>query len=151
MRMPDELKHPSGGETIDRTVRETVRLAHRALERFPDLMRKHKFIAGGAAVSSTLVVLAGVAIAHRMGSGATAEEAVESVTAEELQGLRVFRPPPARNGDGASSRDKRPRAGVTHSTNGEAAGKVAREAADQPHATEPPPPGNGPRPATRPV
>jgi hypothetical protein len=109
-------------------------------------MRKHKFIAGGAAVSSTLVVLAGVAIAHRIGNGESAEEAVESVTAEELQGLRVFRPPPARSGDGASPKDKRPRAGVTHATNGES----AREAADQPRATEPSPPGNGPRPATRP-
>lgn len=151
MRMPDELKHPSGGETIDRTVRDTVRLAHRALERFPDLMRKHKFIAGGAAVSSTLVVLAGVAIARRMGNGESAEEAVESVTEEELQGLRVFRPPPARDGDGSSPAGEPPQAGAANATNGDAAVEVAGQAADQPHATEPPPPGNGQRPTTRTV
>ena len=89
MRFREELRHPSGGEAIDRTAQEAVRLAHRALERFPDLVLRHKFIAGGAAVSSALVALAGVAVARRMRNGESAEEAVERVTEEELAGLRV--------------------------------------------------------------
>jgi hypothetical protein len=87
MRLPDELRHPSGGESIDRTAQEAVRLAHRALDRFPDLVRRHKFLAGGAAFSSALVALAGVAISRRMGNGESGDEAVERVTEQELAGL----------------------------------------------------------------
>ena len=90
MKLPDELRHPSGGEKLDRAAQDTVRLAHRALERFPELVRQHKFIAGGAAVSSALVVLAGVALTHRMRRGESAEEAVEHVTVDELNGLRIL-------------------------------------------------------------
>lgn len=92
--------HPSGGEPIDRAAGDAIRLAHRALERFPELVRRHKFIAGGAAISTSLIVLAGVAIARRMRDGQSAEEAVASVTEQEVQGLRTVEPePPATNGD----------------------------------------------------
>ena len=87
--LPDDLKHPSGGEPIDRAARDAVRLAHRALERFPDVVKRHKFVAGGAAVSSALVVLAGVAIARRVRSGQTADEAVAGMTEEELNGIHL--------------------------------------------------------------
>ncbi|MEZ4553096.1 MAG: hypothetical protein AB7L91_07620 [Dehalococcoidia bacterium] len=83
---------PSGGEPIDRTAGEAIRLAHRALERFPDVVRRHKFVAGGAVVSSSLIALAGVAIARRIRAGQSADEAVAGVTAEEVQGLRVIEP-----------------------------------------------------------
>src|SRR5690606_7061608 len=52
--------------------------------RFPDVVRKHKYVAGGAAISTSLVVLAGVAVARRMRKGQTAEEAIASLTEEEL-------------------------------------------------------------------
>jgi hypothetical protein len=84
--------HPSGGENLDRAARDSIRLAHKALERFPNLVRRHKFIAGGAAISSSLIVLAGVAIARRIRAGQTPEEAVEMVTEEEVEGLRVVMP-----------------------------------------------------------
>ena len=83
---------PSGGEQIDRAARDSIRLAHKALERFPELVRKHKFIAGGAAISSSLIVLAGVAIARRILAGQTPDEAVATVTEDEVQGLRVIEP-----------------------------------------------------------
>ena len=86
---PAKEHHPSGGEFVDHAARDAIRLAHRALERFPQLVVKHKFIAGGAAVSSSLVVLAGVAIARRMRAGQSGEEAVASVTEDELQGRLV--------------------------------------------------------------
>jgi hypothetical protein len=86
---------PSGGEQIDRAAHDAIRLAHMALERFPDLVRRHKFIAGGAAISSSLIVLAGVAIARRMRAGETPEEAVAAVTEDEVQGLHVVEPEPA--------------------------------------------------------
>jgi hypothetical protein len=85
------VKDPTGGETIDHVARDSIRLAHKALDRFPDLVRKHKVIAGGAAISSSLVILAGVAIAKRMHRGETAEEAVAGLTEEELQHLELVK------------------------------------------------------------
>ena len=87
-RLPDDLKHPSGGERLQGAATDAVRLAHRGLERFPELVKRHKFIAGGAAVSSSLLVLAGVAIARRLRSGQSEEEALASLTEDELTGQR---------------------------------------------------------------
>ncbi len=89
MRLPEDLRRPGGGEALDHATAGAVRLAHRVLERFPDVVRQHKLFAGGAAVSSALVVLAGVAVARRMLHGASAEEAVEGVTERELVGLHA--------------------------------------------------------------
>ncbi len=98
---PDDGKHPSGGERVTGTAGDAIRLAHRALERFPDVVKRHKFIAGGAAISSSLVALAGVAIARRVRSGQTEEEALASITEEELNGRRVELPgDEPTNGDG---------------------------------------------------
>ncbi len=83
---------PSGGEPIDRAAGEAIRLAHQALERFPEIVRRHKFVAGGAVVSSSLIALAGVAIARRVRAGQTPDEAVATVTGEEVQGLRIIEP-----------------------------------------------------------
>ena len=90
--IPDDLKHPSGGERVTHTAGDAIRLAHRALARFPDVVRRHKFIAGGAAISTSLVALAGVAITRRMRSGQSEEEAIASLTEDELHGRRVELP-----------------------------------------------------------
>ena len=105
--LPDDLKHPSGGERLQGAASDAVRLAHRGLERFPDLVKRHKFIAGGAAVSSSLLVLAGVAIARRLRSGQSEEEALASLTEEELAGHRDERTPWSQDAaaDGPPSED----------------------------------------------
>jgi len=90
--IPDDLKHPSGGERVTNTAGDAIRLAHKALDRFPDVVRRHKFIAGGAAISTSLVALAGVAITRRMRSGQTEEEAIASLTEDELHGRRIELP-----------------------------------------------------------
>ncbi len=90
--IPEDLKHPSGGERVTNTAGDAIRLAHKALERFPDVVRRHKFIAGGAAISTSLVALAGVAITRRVRSGQTEEEAIASLTEDELHGHRVELP-----------------------------------------------------------
>ncbi len=89
MKLPKRPKRPDFGESIDGTAQEAVRTAHRALERFPDLVRRHKVVAGGAAVSSALIVLAGVALSRRMRRGESADEAVTRVTEDELVGLHI--------------------------------------------------------------
>ena len=109
--IPDDLKHPSGGERVTHTAGDAIRLAHKALDRFPDVVRRHKFIAGGAAISTSLVALAGVAIARRVRSGQTEEEAIASLTEDELHGRRVDLP-----GDEAEPTE----AAVEASTNGAA-------------------------------
>lgn len=76
--------HASGGERLDDSSHLAVRLAHHALERFPDVVRRHRYVAGGSAVSTSLVTLAGAAVARRMHAGATAAQAVALVTVEDL-------------------------------------------------------------------
>ena len=98
MKLPDELKHPSGGEHVDELAHNVLKLAHEALDRFPDVKRRNMFLAGGAAISSALVVAAGVAIMKRLKAGQAPAEAVQDVTEEELEGLRLverehYRPP----------------------------------------------------------
>lgn len=82
-----EPSQRGGGEQIDRAAEESIRLAHRALDRFPDLVRRHKYVAGGAAVAGALVVLASVALARRMRRGETADEAIEGLTEAEIGSL----------------------------------------------------------------
>jgi hypothetical protein len=102
---PGGDRHASGGERLDDLGHQTVSLAFKALERFPVLMKRHKYIAGGAAISGSLIALASVAVARRMRQGASAEEAVNAVTEDELSGLHLIsdrvrpeRDEPATNG-----------------------------------------------------
>ncbi len=81
----------SGGESLDHATHDAVRLAHRALDRFPAMVARHRYVAGGAAISSALVVLAGVAVARRMRAGQSADEAIATVTEDELEGRTRFR------------------------------------------------------------
>ncbi len=90
MRTTSDAQEPQqrgGGEQLDVAAEESIRLAHRALNRFPELLKRHKYVAGGAAVAGALVVLASVAIARRMRTGETPEEAAESVTQAEIESL----------------------------------------------------------------
>ncbi|MQC17749.1 MAG: hypothetical protein DWG80_01585 [Chloroflexi bacterium] len=96
MKLPDDLMHPSGGEQLDDLAHGAIKLAHEAIERFPDMKKRHMFLAGGAAISSALVVAAGVAVARRIRAGAKPHEAVRDVTEEEIEGLRLVERSPYR-------------------------------------------------------
>ena len=91
MKAPDDLMHPSGGEHIDELAHGAIKLAHQAIERFPEMKRRNMFLAGGAAISSALVVAAGVAVARRIRAGAKPEDAVRAVTEDEIEGLRLVK------------------------------------------------------------
>lgn len=104
--LSDDSSEASGGEKVDILAHEAISLAHQVLERFPEMRHKHMFIAGGAAVSSAVIIAAGVAVARRLRAGRSAEQAVNEVTEDELEGLRLVpRPKKARFG---RSRDERP-------------------------------------------
>lgn len=128
MKLPEDLRRPSGGDSIDGAARDAVRLAHRALDRFPNLVRRHKFLAGGAAISSALVALAGVAITQRMRQGQSADEALASVTEQELEGLRVVEV--AGEAAEAGEQAAEPEALNQLATNGKQAAPVAEPGAE---------------------
>lgn len=92
---------------------DAIRLAHRVLERFPEVRKRHMFIAGGAALSSALLIGAAVAITRRVRAGQNPADAAEDVTAEELDGVHLLeRRRRATGGDagagGTSGERKRP-------------------------------------------
>ncbi|MEX2445827.1 MAG: hypothetical protein WD734_00685 [Dehalococcoidia bacterium] len=67
-----------------------IRMAHRVLERFPEARKRHMFIAGGAALSSAVLIGAAMAITRRVRDGQTPEEAVNDITEEEIEGLHLL-------------------------------------------------------------
>ena len=113
------------------TAGDAIRLAHKALERFPDVVRRHKFIAGGAAISTSLVALAGVAITRRMRSGQSEEEAIASLTEDELHGRRVELPEElSANGAGPHDEEATEDEAVTVEAVAQAGEEPARAAPD---------------------
>lgn len=106
MRIPDDMRHPSGGEGVDELASGVLKLAHEAIERFPEVKRRHMFLASGAAISSALVVAAGVAVMRRVRAGQAPADAVRDVTEDEIEGLRLVERKhyrPNGNGDEAES------------------------------------------------
>ena len=87
MEQFDKLANEAMDGAIKLGTDDAVRLAHRVLERFPGARKKHMFIAGGAALSSAVLIAAAVAIARRIRQGQNAEEAAEEITEDELANL----------------------------------------------------------------
>ena len=87
MEQPEELwEDTHGGETPDSSTAQSLRLAHKAAEKFPELNARYKNFAGTAAVvSGALIVLAGVAVARRVKRGQNAEQILEQITSEEIE------------------------------------------------------------------
>lgn len=101
--LPDDIREASGGEVVDHVAHDVLKLTHQALDRFPEMKKRHMFIAGGAALSSAIIVGAGVAIVRRLRAGQTPDEAVNGVTEEELEGIHLLeRERSRRYGSGAT-------------------------------------------------
>jgi len=78
------------GEQPDSATRHALNLAHRAIDRFPELARRHRRFAGPAAVVSTgVVLLAGIAIARRLRLGEHPDQILESLTSDEIENAGV--------------------------------------------------------------
>ncbi|MFA7249829.1 MAG: hypothetical protein WC273_09395 [Dehalococcoidia bacterium] len=82
------------GEALEGAIKlgqdDAIRLAHRVLERLPGMRKKHMFIAGGAALSSAVLIGAAIAIARRVRQGQAAEEAAEEITEDEIENLSLL-------------------------------------------------------------
>lgn len=83
----DELwQHGVEGETPDSATTQALNLAHRATEKFPELVDRYKAYAGPAViVSGALMALAGVAVARRLRRGQNPDEILEQITPEEIE------------------------------------------------------------------
>ncbi len=74
------------GEQPDGWTRDALELAHKAIDKFPELRKRYVRIAGPAAVLSTgVVLLAGIAITRRQRRGESPDEILEKLTPEEIE------------------------------------------------------------------
>lgn len=94
----DDVQHPdqfedefdwaavAEGEPVDAATHRTLRIAHRAVAKFPELKKHYKAYAGAAAiVSSAATLMAAVAISRKTKHGMSAGQALAALTAEDLQ------------------------------------------------------------------
>jgi hypothetical protein len=94
----DEVRHPdqveddfdwegvARGERVDAETHRTLRLAHRAIAKFPEMSGKYKVYAGAAAVVSSVATLMGaVAISRKMKRGMSADKALASLTIADIE------------------------------------------------------------------
>jgi hypothetical protein len=94
----DEVQHPDQieddfdwaavveGEPVDAETHRTLRIAHRAVAKFPEMKGKYKAYAGAAAVvSSAATLMAAVAITRKTKRGMSAGQALASLTAADLE------------------------------------------------------------------
>lgn len=74
------------GESPGSATAQALNLAHRAAEKFPELAKRYRNLAGPAAVASgALIVLAGVAVARRTRRGQQPDEILDQITSHEIE------------------------------------------------------------------
>ncbi|MGE0059945.1 MAG: hypothetical protein AB7P33_03385 [Dehalococcoidia bacterium] len=82
----DDNEWHSQGEAPDHSAMDIIRLAHRAVDKFPELTRRYqKFIGAGAVLSSAVIVLATIAINKRLKDGDSIEKILAEITPEEIE------------------------------------------------------------------
>ena len=97
----------SQGEAPDHSAMTALQLAHRVVNKFPELTKRYqKFIGVTAVVSSALIVLASIAVARRLNRGESAEDILASITPDEIENAGKQKPSkPKSNGhDGDKGR-----------------------------------------------
>jgi hypothetical protein len=99
-----EWPHPHNGELPDTNTMSALRLAHRAVEKFPDLAKRYqKYVGGAAVLSSVVIVLASIAISRRLHKGESPEQILASITSEEIESMAHQK----------TENPKKPRRGIT--------------------------------------
>jgi len=89
---PDEIEDDfdweavAKGERVDAETHRTLRLAHRAMAKFPEMSGKYKAYVGAVAVVSSVATLMGaVAISRKMKHGMSADKALASLTMADIE------------------------------------------------------------------
>lgn len=83
--LPD-TRFNSWGEHLDDATKNSIRITYKVLERFPDLVRRHKVISGGLVVCSALITLTSVAVVRRLRNGESEQEVINGISEEEIEG-----------------------------------------------------------------
>jgi hypothetical protein len=84
----DGLWHNGQGEAPDRSALTALHLAHRAVNKFPELTKRYqKFIGTAAVVSSAVIVLASIAVSRRLHRGESPESILEQITPDEIESV----------------------------------------------------------------
>jgi len=92
VRHPDQIEDDfdwaaaAEGEPVDAETHRTLRLAHRAVAKFPELKGKYKAYAGAVAVvSSTATLIAAIALTRKTRRGMSGDKALASLTVADLE------------------------------------------------------------------
>jgi hypothetical protein len=89
----DDVDYAVQGETPDPSALNALQLAHKVLNKFPDLTKRYqKFIGTAAVVSSALIVLTSIAVARRLNRGESEEDILNSITPEEIENAGKQKP-----------------------------------------------------------
>ena len=95
----DDVRHPDSieddfdwaaaaveGETVDAETHRTLRLAHRAVAKFPEIKGKYKVYAGAVAVvSSTATLIAAIALTRKTRRSMSGDRALASLTVADIE------------------------------------------------------------------
>jgi hypothetical protein len=101
----DREWHNGSGEAPDHNALKALSLAHKAVNKFPDLARRYqKFIGTAAVVSSALIVLSSIAVSKRMHRGESDEKILAEITPDEIENAGKSRPAKPTNKDKDNSR-----------------------------------------------
>jgi hypothetical protein len=80
--------HNHNGELPDTNTMSALQLAHKAVDKFPDLVKRYqKYVGGAAVLSSVVIVLASIAISRRLHKGESPEHILASITSEEIESM----------------------------------------------------------------
>jgi hypothetical protein len=102
---PDREWHDGTGEAPDHSSLKSLQLAHKAINKFPDLARRYqKFIGTAAVVSSALIVLSSIAVSKRIHRGESEERILAEITPEEIENAAREKPAKPKGNDKEKSR-----------------------------------------------
>ena len=86
--------HNGHGEAPDSHSLHALQLAHRAVDKFPDLKKRYqKYIGPVAVLSSAVIVLASIAVNRRLHRGQSPERILAEITPEEIENVINERAP----------------------------------------------------------
>jgi len=78
--------HNGNGEAPDAGAMSSLQLAHRVIDKFPELAKRYqKFIGTAAVVSSALIVLSSIAVSKRLNHGESPEKILAEITPDEIE------------------------------------------------------------------
>ena len=76
------------GEAPDNSAQNALQLAHRAVNKFPELTKRYqKFIGTAAVVSTAVIILASIAVNRRLHKGESPDRILAEITPDEIENV----------------------------------------------------------------